>query len=166
MYKREGLILDRASLEKTRSLLEHFIISSSWTNSTFHEEKIGNGPSVDHACEVVEFSSAKKAIDRDLGGLLSSVSKPEVDVVYAVHYSNTNGLSKLEDNILAHEISEYFSKTEQYQMKRQLTFISQEEPAIIYHSINNPRTSLAGSGLVHIALHSPHHLSSTTSQAN
>ena len=108
---RRGLILGRASLGKTKTLLEHFIESGSWANSTFLEEKTGNRPSVDHACEVFEFSSAKKAIDRDLGGLLSSVSHPEKDVVYFVHYSDTNGLSKLENNILAHEISEYLGKT-------------------------------------------------------
>jgi hypothetical protein len=32
-------------------------------------------------------------------------------IVYSVHYSDINGLSRLENNILAHEISEYFGKT-------------------------------------------------------
>lgn len=86
--------------------------SAVTTTSTFLEKKTGDGPSVNHAAEVAEFNSAKKAIDRDLGYLLSSSPDPATDVVYSVHYSDINGLSRLENNILAHEISEYLCKNE------------------------------------------------------
>jgi hypothetical protein len=57
----------------------------------------------------VKFNSAKKAIDKDLAHLLGSrPSKAGDDVVYSVHFTDINGLSQLENNILAHEISQYF----------------------------------------------------------
>ena len=86
--------------------------SGTGTSSTFLEKKTGNSPSVDHACDVVEFKSAKKAVDKDLGVLLSSSPNLKTDVIYSVHYSDTNGLSKLENNILAHEISQHLGETD------------------------------------------------------
>jgi hypothetical protein len=120
LARERSLIVGRASLEKTKTLLGHFMKSGTWTNSTFLEEKTGNSPSVDHACDIVEFDSAKNAIDRDLGGLLNSSPNPKTDVIYSVHYSDTNGLSKLENNILAHEISQHLGETEP---------VSHEDPA-------------------------------------
>lgn len=101
------LIMYRASFEKTKALLEQFVKAAATTTSTFHEKKIGSGPSVVHAVEVAEFKSARKAIDRDLSHLLSSRPRLAGDVVYSVHYSDINGLSRLENNILAHEVFEY-----------------------------------------------------------
>ncbi|KUJ16841.1 Dak phosphatase [Mollisia scopiformis] len=100
----------KASLEETKAVLEHFIKSATKTNSTFHEKKAGNGPSVVHTVGTAEFNSAKKAIDKDLAHLLSLKPSHAEDVVYSVHFSDINGLSRLENNILAHEISEYFAK--------------------------------------------------------
>jgi len=90
-----------------QALLEHFAKSAVRTTSTFHEKKTGNSPSVIHAVETVEFNSAKSAIDKDLGRLLSLRPSTCGDLVYSVHYSDINGLSRLENNVLAHEISEY-----------------------------------------------------------
>jgi dihydroxyacetone kinase len=101
----------RASLEKTREVLSCFVNLSLKTTSKFLEEKVGDAPSVNHAAEIAEFNSAKKAVDRDLGRLLSSIPTQEAGVVFSVHYSDINGLSRLENNILAHEISEYLGKT-------------------------------------------------------
>jgi len=98
----------RSSFEKTKAKLEHFTNSAIKTTSTFHKKKTANGPSVTHADEIVEFNSAKKAIDKDLSHLLSLRPKGD-EIVYSVHYSDINGLSRLENNILAHEISQYFS---------------------------------------------------------
>lgn len=81
------------------------------TTSTFHERKTGNRPSVIHSIGAAEFNSAKRAIDRDMGHLLNSRPNPGTDIVYSVHYSDINGLSRLENNILAHEISEYLGKS-------------------------------------------------------
>jgi hypothetical protein len=76
------------------------------TRSAFHEEKTGNRPSVAHGLNIVGFQSAKSAIDKDLGNLLDSRTTLGGDMIYSVHYSDINGLSRLENNILAHEISD------------------------------------------------------------
>jgi len=75
--------------------------------STFHEQKTGNSPTVIHGLEIAEFNSAKSAVDKDLSSLLGSKPPAGSDLVYSVHCSDINGLSSLENNILAHEISEY-----------------------------------------------------------
>ena len=80
------------------------------TTSVFHEQKSGDAPTVAHDVDLVAFSSAKESIDKDLGSLLGSISPPPGDWVYSVHYSDINGLSRLENNILAHEISEFFGE--------------------------------------------------------
>ncbi|KAH8659075.1 dhal domain-containing protein [Tricladium varicosporioides] len=100
----------KASFENVQKLLEHFVKSVARTTSKFHEMKRGNGPSVVHAVEVAEFNSAKEAVDKDLGHLLGSRPPNGEDVVYSVHISDVNGLSRLENNILIHEVSEYFAK--------------------------------------------------------
>lgn len=82
--------------------------SGANTTSTFHEEKTGDSPSVMHAVDVAKFKSAKSAIDKDLSHLLNSKEvTTESDLVYSIHFSDINGLSRLENNILAHEISGY-----------------------------------------------------------
>lgn len=91
-------------------MLEHFIKAQVETTSTFQGKKTGNGPSVSHATGVAEFTSAKGAVDRDLDHLLSSGSASGEETVYSVHFSDLNGLSKLENNILAHEISAYLCR--------------------------------------------------------
>jgi hypothetical protein len=85
--------------------------SAARTTTTFHEEKSGNSPSVVNTKEVIEFNSAKSAIDKDLSHLLKLSPSLDGDLVYSVHYSDINGLSRLENNILAHEISEFLGKT-------------------------------------------------------
>ena len=85
----------------------HFAKSTAKTISKFHEQKSGDVPSVAHGVDVVAFNSAKTSIDKDLSSLLTSASPAGEGLVYSVHYSDINGLSRLENNILAHEISEY-----------------------------------------------------------
>lgn len=102
--------LHRASLEKTKTLLQHFIKAAVETTSTFQETKAGNGPSVAYADGAAVFKSANAAIEKDLQSLLGSEPSPGGDAVYSVHFSDLNGLSKLENNILAHEISVYLCK--------------------------------------------------------
>ena len=66
-------------------------------------------PSVSHEFGILEFNSAKEALNKDLDHILSTRPK-ETGVVYSVHFSDINGLSRLENNILAHEITEYLGK--------------------------------------------------------
>jgi hypothetical protein len=95
-------------------MLEQFVKAAVETTSTFRESKAGNSPWVAHAVGVTEFSSAKTAISRDLEHLLGSKQLSGEQAVYSVHFSDLNGLSKLENNILAHEISVYLCKCRFY----------------------------------------------------
>ncbi|KAL2061661.1 hypothetical protein VTL71DRAFT_7038 [Oculimacula yallundae] len=106
----------KASFEKMEAILVHFYKSSWQTASRFHEQKSGKAPSVAHDFDVVEFNSAKASIDKDLSSLLNSASSPGKGFVYSIHFADINGLSRLENNILAHEISEYLAnkKLESY----------------------------------------------------
>ncbi|KAG0649085.1 Dihydroxyacetone kinase [Hyphodiscus hymeniophilus] len=115
-------------INRVKELLEHFVQSVTTTNSTFLQEKTGCGPSVNHAVEVAEFNSAKKAIDKDLGYILRSMSKIGTNVVYSVHFSDINGLSRLESNILAHEISEYLSNKSLPSYITQSTLLDSRSP--------------------------------------
>lgn len=97
----------KTSFEKTKSLLEHFTNFVTKTTSTFHEQKSGDAPSIENEAGRFQFNSAKEALDKDLGHLLGS--KSAEPGIYSLHYSDINGLSQLENNILAHEISEYLA---------------------------------------------------------
>jgi dihydroxyacetone kinase len=127
----------RASLEKTRTLLQHFIKAVSETTSAFQEKKVGNGPSVAHAVGVAEFKSANASIEKDLNSLLGSGPLSGDDAVYSVHFSDLNGLSKLENNIIAHEISVYLCKLISNLSLTVLRHSSKQGPTVIHHSINN-----------------------------
>jgi hypothetical protein len=75
--------------------------------SIFNEQKTGNNPTIAYGLEIAEFKSAKSAVNKSLGSLLDSKPSLGEDLVYSVHCSDINGLSRLENNILAYEISEY-----------------------------------------------------------
>jgi hypothetical protein len=120
-------------------VLEHFVKAAVETTSTFQATKTGNGPSVVHVTGAAEFGSAKAAVDRDLGHLLGSDSLSGTDAVYSIHFSDLNGLSKLENNILAHEISVYLCTYPSAYATNAKTF----QPRRIYLHIspNRPSTS-------------------------
>ena len=118
-------------------MLEHFIKAAVETTSTFQETRTGKQPSVAHAIEVAEFSSAKEAVDRDLEHLLSSGLSAGENAVYSVHFSDLNGLSKLENNILAHEISVHLCKLIPNPLITTLRRSSKQESLFLHHPINH-----------------------------
>jgi hypothetical protein len=93
-------------LVKIQALLERFVRYAARTTSKFHEKKTGKRPSVVHAIDFAEFNSAKLAVQKDLGHLFGSRPSTGWDV-YSIHCADINGLSRLENNILVHEISEF-----------------------------------------------------------
>jgi hypothetical protein len=93
-------------------MLERFTKAAVETTTSYEAQKAANGPSVVHASGTTEFGSAREAIDRDLSHLLGSYPVRDISDVYSVHFSDLNGLSKLENNILAHEISSYLCEYE------------------------------------------------------
>ncbi|CZT49048.1 uncharacterized protein RSE6_09830 [Rhynchosporium secalis] len=119
----------RASLDKIEALLGHFVKSSANTTSRFHTQKCENTPSVAHGLDMVAFNSAKGSIDRDLSNLLVSSSSDGNGKVYSIHYSDINGLSRLENNIIAHEISEYLAKNNLKPYITQSTILNEQSQA-------------------------------------
>jgi len=97
----------------------------------FQKQKMGEAPSVVHGSGTSEFKSAKTAIEKDLAQILGA-GPLDTGFIYSVHYSDINGLSRLENNILAHEISEYIGKPMPRLYITTLTWYSQEKPTLTY----------------------------------
>lgn len=110
------LIAPRISLQKTNELLKAFLETSSTAHSTFHIEKAEANPTILHAeGSSSGYEQAKHAIERDLKYVMRSHSATsatrEDSVTYSVHYSDVNGLSKLENYILGLEVGKYFGES-------------------------------------------------------
>ncbi|EMF13778.1 Dak phosphatase [Sphaerulina musiva SO2202] len=108
------LQLLRTATETTRSdvrnisdMLQAFAAEAVTTNSKFHAVKTDGGPAVLHHDGVQVFEKAKNAVERDLKHLFQQLSPQSEDIVYSVHYSDVNGLSRLENYIIANDIASY-----------------------------------------------------------
>ncbi|KAK0118241.1 Dihydroxyacetone kinase 2 [Cadophora gregata] len=119
----------KASFEETQELLGLFVKATAKSTSKFHEQKTGDAPSVTHGDGVVAFKSAKSSIDKDLSALLASTTSTGTGNVYSVHYSDINGLSRLENNILAHEISKFLANKKIEYYITQSTIVNKQSPA-------------------------------------
>lgn len=97
----------RTSIHQVAELLKQFAKSASTAHSKFHTEKAEGNPAVLHADGACGFEKAKHAVERDLKHAMKAHTAQEGDVVYSVHYSDVNGLSRLENYILANEIAHY-----------------------------------------------------------
>lgn len=106
----------RISLQKTNELLKAFLETSSTAHSTFHIEKAEANPAILHAeGSSSGYKQAKHAIERDLKYVMRSHpatgATRQDSVTYSVHYSDINGLSKLENYILGLEVGNYFGES-------------------------------------------------------
>lgn len=111
------LQLLRIATETTRSdvrnisdMLQAFAAEAVTTDSKFHAVKTDGGPAVVHHDGVQVFEKAKNAVERDLKHLFQQLSPQSEDIVYSVHYSDVNGLSRLENYIIANDIASYLGK--------------------------------------------------------
>ena len=99
--------LCRTSLRHSAELLDIFAKSTVTAHSKFHTEKAEGNPAVLHTEGAVGFEKAKHAIERDLRYVMKAHAAQEDEVTYSVHYSDVNGLSRLENYIIAGEIAKY-----------------------------------------------------------
>ncbi|GAB7352031.1 hypothetical protein MBLNU459_g2544t1 [Dothideomycetes sp. NU459] len=100
----------RMSIEALEKLLEVFLEMSSTAFSTFHVEKAEANPAILHAEGSSNgFEKAKHAVERDLKHVMrqGTAWTRGSDLTYSVHYSDVNGLSRLENYILGLEIAKY-----------------------------------------------------------
>lgn len=99
----------RTSIHQIAELLKSFAKSATTTHSKFHTEKSGGNPVVNHEFGTFGYENAKQAVDRDLKHTMKDIAHTaqSVAVVYSVHFSDLNGLSRLENYIIAGEIANY-----------------------------------------------------------
>ncbi|KAK4552281.1 hypothetical protein LTR86_010451 [Recurvomyces mirabilis] len=97
----------RASIHEVTKLLKLFEEGASTAHSTFHVEKADGNPAVLHADGAAGFEKAKHAVERDLKHVLKAHTTQHGDVTYSVHFSDVNGLSRLENYIIAGEVAQY-----------------------------------------------------------
>ena len=99
----------RSSLHHMGELFKHFLGNATSTRTKFSADKNDKSPAVVHEHGDAIFESAKKALRKDLEHVMRSgtATYKDHDVVYSIHYSDINGLSQLENYILAFEIATY-----------------------------------------------------------
>lgn len=104
----------RTSIHHASDMLKGFIKTASTTYSNFSTEKADGNPAILNAEGKKGFENAKEAVERDLKQVMKEVNKSRTaetkEVVYSVHFSDVNGLSRLENYILAGEIAAYLGK--------------------------------------------------------
>lgn len=104
----------RTSIHHAAEMLKGFVKTANTTYSKFHTEKAEGNPAVLHADGAAGFKNATEAVQRDLTQVLKELHKTQTaetkDVVYSVHFADVNGLSRLENYILAGEIARYLGE--------------------------------------------------------
>ncbi|THX07681.1 Dak phosphatase [Aureobasidium pullulans] len=98
----------RSSIESAREVLEVFLETSTKATSTFRTGKENGQAAILHAeGKPSGYDEAREAIEKALEHIL----RPHVDqnegMTYSLHYSDVNGLSRLENYILGLEIATY-----------------------------------------------------------
>ncbi|QIX00253.1 hypothetical protein AMS68_005770 [Peltaster fructicola] len=96
----------RQSIYQVADLIKLFHRNVSTTRSLFGIAKINGDPALLHTDGARAFEQAKHAIEKDLTHIFASQSVQQDPTVYSVHYSDLNGLSRLENYILAAELGQ------------------------------------------------------------
>lgn len=100
----------RTSIHHTATMLKTWVSSANTATSTFSTEKAEGNPAVVRADGTEAFTKAKDVVAKDLKNVMKSHTAQQGNVTYSVHYSDINGLSRLENYILAKTIADYFGK--------------------------------------------------------
>jgi hypothetical protein len=104
-------LYNRSSIEKTREMMQTFLDNASFVTSIFHTIREEGRIAILHDENTNGvYEEARDAIARDLEHVLRPHSSQQSGVTYSVHYSDINGLSRLENYILGCEIADYLSK--------------------------------------------------------
>ncbi|KAK3110022.1 hypothetical protein LTR53_016124 [Teratosphaeriaceae sp. CCFEE 6253] len=97
----------KSSTKEIAELLKGFIRNASTAHSKFHIEKVDGSPALMHADGAAGYEKAKHAVERNLKHAMEAHASRGGDVTYSVHYSDVNGLSRLENYIIAGSIAQY-----------------------------------------------------------
>lgn len=101
----------RMNPHNVAELLKSFVKSVGNVHAKFHIEKKDGNPAIAYSGGALGYDKARHVIERDLQHLIKSLdlSKGE-DIVHSVHFSDLNGLSRLENYIIAGEIAQYLGE--------------------------------------------------------
>lgn len=112
MMWRTLILIHRTSIDAVERVVDVFFQMATTAHSVFHIEKAEGNPAVFHAeGSSTGYEKAKHAIERDLQHVISKGTSwtNGSDLTYSVHYSDVNGLSRLENYILGLEIAGFLS---------------------------------------------------------
>lgn len=104
-------------MENIAQVIELFFKTAKSTTSAFQVSKIGSYPSRKRGLESLEVKSVKSSVSEDLTLILEPSiigMKSQDQIVYSIHCADINGLSQLENYLLAHSISEFLSTNSSY----------------------------------------------------
>jgi hypothetical protein len=97
----------RRSIEDADGLVKDFFKNAISVHSAFHTGKVEGKPAISGAKgDAAAFESVKSTVEKQLRSLLESQGAQSREVTYSIHYSDINGLSRLENYIIAKEIAE------------------------------------------------------------
>lgn len=96
------------SIHQVTELVKVFAKNAITAYSSFHTEKSGGNPAITNAeGGARSFDSVKSTVEQELKSVLESQNSQTGQVTYSIHYSDINGLSRLENYIIAKEVAEY-----------------------------------------------------------
>lgn len=105
--------MPRSSIAKTREVLQNFLDSSTTVTSTFQIGKEDGRPAISHGGEDSSgYEEARHAIAKALDSVMRAHLDQKDGITHSIHYSDVNGLSRLENYILGLEIATYLSEYE------------------------------------------------------
>jgi hypothetical protein len=102
----------RRAIEFNIGPIQSFVNCSVTAYSTFQTEKVGGKPAISLGAEGSSggFESVKSTVKKELESLFKSHETHKGENTYCIHYADINGLSRLENYIIAKEIAEYCCK--------------------------------------------------------
>jgi hypothetical protein len=98
----------RRMIEDADGLIKDFFKNAITTYSAFHTDKVEGKPAISGTRgDSAAFESVKATVEKQLKSLFEKQKDQSGKVTYSIHYSDINGLSRLENYIIAKEIAEY-----------------------------------------------------------
>jgi hypothetical protein len=101
----------RTSIHQVTELVKAFAKNTVTAHSSFQTEKAGDRPAIKgEQGSSTSFEGVKSTIEKDLQNVLKSQGSQNGQVTQSIHYSDINGLSRLENYIIAKEIADHCRK--------------------------------------------------------
>lgn len=98
----------RKSIHQTIDLVKVFAKNATTAYSSFQTRKADGKPAISGSGGSSQsFESVKATVEKELKNVLKSQTGQSGQTTHSVHYSDINGLSRLENYIIAKEVAEY-----------------------------------------------------------